>query len=114
MGESLHECRAQLVPGEFPQRLEVLAGRPKRGQGWPQKVVQVHNHSIVDSRYRYTRYAEGSEELYDRQKDPHEFDNLIAQAKTDEALQGVVKKLSAWIPKDEAGKPDLVDDRIKR
>lgn len=76
--------------------------------------IYAHNHSIVDSRYRYTRYAEGSEELYDREKDPHEFDNLIAQAKTDEALQGVVKKLSAWIPKDEAGKPDLVDDRIKR
>ncbi|MBK1828714.1 sulfatase [Haloferula rosea] len=76
--------------------------------------IYAHNHSIVGDRYRYTRYADGSEELYDRQKDPHEFDNLIPRIENDEALQGVVKTLSSWIPKEEAGKPDLVDDRIER
>lgn len=68
---------------------------------------------MVDERWRYTRYAEGSEELYDRRADPHEFDNLIATAKDDAKLQAVIKRLAAHIPKNEAGKPDLVDDRVK-
>ena len=76
--------------------------------------IYAHNHSIVDTRYRYTRYAEGSEELYDRSTDPHEFDNLINQAKSDKNLQAIIKRLSAHIPQDEAGKPDLVDDRVKK
>ncbi len=73
-----------------------------------------HNHSLVDEQYRYTRYADGNEELYDRKADPHEFDNLIAKAKDDAKLAAVIKRLAAHIPKDEAGKPDLVDDRVKK
>jgi len=40
--------------------------------------IYAHNHSVVDTRYRYTRYAEGSEEFYDRQTDPHEFSHSSA------------------------------------
>lgn len=75
--------------------------------------IYAHNHSLVDERYRYTRYADGSEELYDRQADPHEFENLIPKAKEDTKLSAVIQKLSAWIPKKEAGKPDLVMDASK-
>lgn len=76
--------------------------------------IYAHNHSVCNTRYRYTRYADGSQELYDRQQDPHEFENLIEQAKTDDKLQKVVQELANWIPKDEAGEPDLVDDRVGR
>ncbi|MGB0745072.1 MAG: sulfatase [Opitutales bacterium] len=75
--------------------------------------LYAHNHSLVDSRYRYTRYAEGSEEFYDRLKDPHEFDNLIHTARKDDSLMAIIQKLAAHIPEDEAGKPDLVDDQKK-
>ena len=75
--------------------------------------IYAHNHSLVDEQYRYTRYADGSEELYDRKADPHEFDNLITKAKDNAKLAAVIKRLAKWIPKDEAGKPDLVDDRKK-
>ena len=75
--------------------------------------LYAHNHSLVDSRYRYTRYADGSEELYDRLEDPHEFDNLIEQVKNDTDLQAVLDKLSGSIPQDEAGEPDLIDERIQ-
>jgi len=34
------------------------------------------NHAIVDQRYRYIRYEDGSEELYDHDNDPNEFENL--------------------------------------
>lgn len=76
--------------------------------------IYAHNHSICDSRWRYTRYADGTEEIYDLQKDPHEFDNLIKQKNERPELQAVVKKLSAWIPKNEPRGPDLVDDRVKK
>ena len=75
--------------------------------------IYAHNHSLCNTRYRYTRYADGNEELYDRKKDPHEFDNLIGQKKTRKDLQAVVDELSAWIPKKEPRGPDLVDDRVK-
>ena len=76
--------------------------------------IYAHNHSVCDTRYRYIRYADGSEELYDRQQDPHEFTNLISQAKTDENLRDVTEELGKWIPKEQAGEPDLVDDRVGR
>ncbi|MEM6259088.1 MAG: hypothetical protein AAGI37_12305 [Planctomycetota bacterium] len=69
---------------------------------------------MVDDRYRYTRYADGSEELYDRVNDPHGFENMIQQVGTDTDLAAIVKRLSQWIPQDEAGKPDLVDGRVKQ
>ena len=34
------------------------------------------NGSLRTDRWRYIRYADGSEELYDLRQDPHEWDNL--------------------------------------
>jgi arylsulfatase A-like enzyme len=36
------------------------------------------NHSLRDGRFRYTRYRDGTEELYDHDRDPHEWRNLAA------------------------------------
>jgi arylsulfatase A-like enzyme len=36
------------------------------------------NHSIRSEQYRFTRYEDGSEELYDHESDPHGFTNLAA------------------------------------
>ncbi len=66
------------------------------------------NHTLCDERYRYTRYADGSEELYDRVVDPHEHDNLVAKAKDRPELQAAIDRLAAWIPKAQAGLPDPV------
>ncbi|MEM9345177.1 MAG: sulfatase [Planctomycetota bacterium] len=90
-----------------------LAEPAKKKQRPATTTIYAHNHSMVDDRYRYTRYADGSEELYDRVNDPHEFENLIKQVDTDTDLAVVVKRLSQWIPQNEAGKPDLVNDRVK-
>jgi arylsulfatase A-like enzyme len=76
--------------------------------------IYAHNHSVCSTRYRYTRYADGNEELYDRNADPHEFHNLIGLVKSDPELQAVTKRLAAGIPTQEAGTPDLVDDRITK
>ena len=39
------------------------------------------NTAAQSERYRYIRYEDGSEELYDHQKDPHEWTNLIGNKK---------------------------------
>jgi arylsulfatase A-like enzyme len=38
------------------------------------------NHGIRSERWRYIRYADGSEELYDHASDPHEWTNVAARA----------------------------------
>ena len=39
------------------------------------------NFAIRSEHFRYIRYLEGSEELYDHRKDPHEWNNLADDAK---------------------------------
>lgn len=52
------------------------------------------NHSIRDERWRYIRYVDGSEELYDHGSDQMEWTNLAGDAKYDE----VKRKLGAFMP----------------
>lgn len=56
------------------------------------------NHSIRTTDWRYTRYADGAEELYDHRNDPGEFTNLAGSKKYDERR----KALAKWLPKDPA------------
>ena len=51
-------------------------------------------HSLRDERYRYTRYRDGSEELYDHTVDPHEWHNLAG----DERFNAEKGRLAAWLP----------------
>ena len=110
---------AGLSPTDADKHLEGLSLVPWLANPAAEKerpaitTIYAHNHSVVGTRYRYTRYAEGSEELYDRSTDPHEFNNLIERAEADDTLKAVIKRLSAHLPKDEAGQPDLVDDRVE-
>lgn len=53
------------------------------------------NHAVVDERWRYIRYADGAEELYDREADPNEWRNIAA----DSRHSGVKQALAQWMPK---------------
>ena len=50
--------------------------------------------SIRDERYRYIRYPDGTEELYDHQNDTHEINNLALNP----AYNAIKKPLAGWIP----------------
>ena len=50
--------------------------------------------SIRDERYRYIRYPDGTEELYDHQNDPHELENVVSNP----AYNAIKKCLAEWIP----------------
>ena len=56
------------------------------------------NHAVRTERWRYIRYTDGSEELYDTTADPNEWTNLAAR--TEHA--GVKRELAKWLPKADA------------
>ena len=58
------------------------------------------NHGIRSERWRYITYADGSEELYDMQKDPDEWTNLLAaKGAVRPEYAAVVAEHRRWLPK---------------
>jgi len=53
------------------------------------------NHGIRSERWRYIRYADGSEELYDTQNDPNEWTNLAGKAE----YAAIIAQHKQWLPK---------------
>ena len=56
------------------------------------------NFAVRSERWRYIRYADGTEELYDHSKDPHEWKNLAGDGR----YSAVIAQHRKWIPKDNA------------
>jgi len=67
---------------------------------WDGVAVCTHgkgNHAVRDAQWRYIRYADGSEELYDHAKDPYEWTNLASEV----GMSDVKARLAAVLPKEE-------------
>lgn len=65
-----------------------------------------NNHAVRSVQYRYIRYANGEEELYDEKADPYEWTNLAANPE----LGSVKADLARWIPKE--NRPDRRMGRV--
>lgn len=66
---------------------------------WP--AITTHNqgnHSVRSENWRYIRYADGSEELYDHRSDPDEWHNLAG----DRRYAGAVHEHARWLPRSNA------------
>ena len=64
---------------------------------WDLPAITTHgrgNHAVRKGRWRYIRYADGSEEVYDRAADPNEWANLATRPK----FRGVKQELAAHLP----------------
>ncbi|GAB6166076.1 sulfatase [Thermostilla marina] len=68
------------------------------------------NHAVRTARWRYIRYADGSEELYDQIADPKDFHNLAEQPD----LAQVKRELGTWLPKWEAEPDPAVRSRTRK
>ena len=69
---------------------------PSARRQWP--AITSHNqgnHAVRTERWRYIHYADGSQELYDMNADPNEWNNLAS----DPRQAAVLAELSAWLPK---------------
>ncbi|MEM7010470.1 MAG: sulfatase [Verrucomicrobiota bacterium] len=74
------------------------------------------NNGVRTEKWRYIRYADGSEELYDMEKDPNEWSNLAGNPE----YNAVKEDLSKWIPENnakqaEGGKSrrvELIDGKV--
>jgi len=63
------------------------------------------NHAVRTERWRYIRYDDGGEELYDHYVDPYEWNNLAKDPKHAETI----KKLAEWLPKTDANPAPRMD-----
>jgi arylsulfatase A-like enzyme len=72
---------------------------------WPHYAVTTYgpnNHSVRSRRYRYIRYEDGSEELYNHEVDSHEWNNLADKAEYAEIKETLKQALpttnAEWSP----------------
>lgn len=65
------------------------------------------NHTVRSERWRYIRYADGSQELYDHRRDPHEWANLADRPE----YAAVIADLARWMPARSA--PHVPDSRSR-
>jgi arylsulfatase A-like enzyme len=85
-------------------KLEGVSLRPlleNPDAGWEHVAISTlgqNNHAVRDQRWRYIRYADGSEELYDHQADPNEWSNLAAK-ELSPSHASVIERLKVHLPK---------------
>jgi arylsulfatase A-like enzyme len=68
---------------------------------WDRPAITTHgfkNHAVRTERWRYIRYADGGEELYDEIKDPYEWTNLAGRPE----FERTKAELARWLPEKDA------------
>jgi arylsulfatase A-like enzyme len=110
-------CGLPPAPKLEGNSLRPLLKNPK--VSWDKPVLSTWyygNHSVRSNYWRYIRYRDGGEELYDHQTDPGEHNNLAGNPK----YAHVIADHRRWLPKEDvlpAGttewKADKLDRRLK-
>jgi len=87
----------ELTPNDKLEGISLLPLLKNPAADWEQPALTTfgrNNHSIRSKRWRYIRYSDGTEELYDHSKDEMEWDNLAGNPEYD----AVKKELQRWMP----------------
>ncbi|MFV1995929.1 MAG: sulfatase/phosphatase domain-containing protein, partial [Verrucomicrobiales bacterium] len=87
-----------LPPNEKLQGRSLVALLDDPQLVWDHPVLTTHhpgNHAIRTERWRYIRYANGDEELYDHDQDPNEFHNLAGRPEH----AATIRELARSLPK---------------
>jgi arylsulfatase A-like enzyme len=104
---SIYPTLSELCGLAIPSHVEgpsirTLLANP--GAEWDRPALTTHgygNHAARSERWRYIRYENGEEELYDEATDPYEWTNLAKDSKYD----AVKTKLAAFFPKVNTRRP---------
>ena len=92
-------CELPEVDGLSGQSIVALLTDPNCA--WDRPALTSHgrgNHALRSRRWRYIRYADGGEELYDHANDPNEWTNLASRSEFAE----IKTELARWLPKTDA------------
>ncbi|NUQ65474.1 MAG: sulfatase [Pirellulales bacterium] len=89
-------CGLPKLAGLDGRSLTPLLRAPEAAWEWPAVIeFEPGNVAVRSDRYRYIRYRDGTEELYDHARDPHEWRNLAA----DPDQAGTIGELKKWLPR---------------
>ncbi len=89
-------CGLPAVANIDGQSLVPLLRDPQRA--WDRPALTTHgpgNHTLRSERWRYIRYEDGGEELYDHTNDPHEWTNLAGKSEFASVKADLAKSLPA-------------------
>jgi arylsulfatase A-like enzyme len=92
-------CGLPPVAGLDGRSLVPLLRDPQRA--WERPALTTHglgNHAVRSERWRYIRYADGGEELYNHANDPHEWTNLAGRPE----FAAIKAEHARWLPKTDA------------
>jgi arylsulfatase A-like enzyme len=109
---SIYPTLCELAGVPAPGHVEGISIRKllvEPGAPWKVPAVTTHgfqNHAVRTERWRYIRYANGDEELYDHANDEYEFTNLAGRAGETAAIK---RELASWLPK--VNRPALETER---
>lgn len=97
---SIYPTLCELTGLPIPEHNEGVSLLPllkESSAEWNRPALTTHgkeNHAVRSEQWRYIRYADGSEELYDHEADPLEWTNLAGNAK----YTAVKAELGKWFP----------------
>jgi len=101
---SLYPTLADLCGLPIPKHLQGPSLRPllENPQApWDRMALTTHGrgeHAVRSQQWRYIRYHDGTEELYDHQHDPMEWKNLAGQP----GHEPLKREMARWMPEKEA------------
>jgi arylsulfatase A-like enzyme len=101
---SIYPTLCELAGLPVPKHVEGVSVAPllkDASAGWDRPALTTHgkeNHAIRTEKWRYIRYANGDEELYDELNDPMEWKNLASDPKH----ASTKAELEKWLPKTNA------------
>jgi arylsulfatase A-like enzyme len=96
---SIYPTLTDLCGLSTPKHVEGPSLRPLLSNpeaAWDRPALTTHgrgNHGVRSEKWRYIRYADGSEELYDHDKDPMEWTNLAGKKEYDKVKAELAKHL---------------------
>ena len=113
-GRNVRSDRVVSLLDVYPTLIELAGLDPREGMDgqsivplleqpdlpWSRPAVSTYgfqNHSIRTERWRYIRYYDGTEELYDHDVDPYEWTNLAVEPVEDECRE-VMNRLARYFP----------------